>query len=89
MQMGVAPSRLYYANGSRGTQAGLALGAKLWRAPWVVQGIAVSGGEPEKIHRAVRIAGEAARLIGIDVTVAAGRACQRQQLHWPGLRRVD
>ena len=67
--MCAAPSRLYYANGSRGTQAGLALGAKLWRAPWVVQGIAVSGGEPEKIHRAVRIAGEAARLIGVDASI--------------------
>lgn len=64
-----APSRLYYANGSRGTQAGLALGAKLWRAPWVVHGIAVSGGEPEKIHRAVRIAGEAAQLVDADVAV--------------------
>jgi D-cysteine desulfhydrase family pyridoxal phosphate-dependent enzyme len=67
VRMGIAPSRLYYANGSRGTQAGLALGAKVWWAPWTVQGIAVSGGEPEKIHRAVRIAGEAARLIGADV----------------------
>lgn len=28
-QMSEAPSRLYYANGSRGTQAGLVLGAKL------------------------------------------------------------
>jgi 1-aminocyclopropane-1-carboxylate deaminase/D-cysteine desulfhydrase-like pyridoxal-dependent ACC family enzyme len=35
----------------------------------VVHGIAVSGGEPEKIHRAVRIANEAARLIDSAVEV--------------------
>jgi len=69
VDQGVTPTRLYYANGSRGTQAGLALGAKLWRAPWVVQGIAVSGGEPEKIHRAVRIANQAASLLGVDVVL--------------------
>jgi 1-aminocyclopropane-1-carboxylate deaminase/D-cysteine desulfhydrase-like pyridoxal-dependent ACC family enzyme len=68
-EQGEAPSRLYYANGSRGTQAGLVLGAKLWCAPWIVQGIAVSGGEPEKIHRAVRIANQSADLLGVDVSV--------------------
>jgi D-cysteine desulfhydrase family pyridoxal phosphate-dependent enzyme len=58
---GVQPSRLYYASGSRGTQAGLTLGAKLCDAPYGVTGIAVSGGEPEKIERARRIANEAAQ----------------------------
>ena len=57
---GIAPSRLYYASGSRGTQAGLTLGAKLCGAPYRVYGVAVSGGEPEKIERAKRIANEAA-----------------------------
>jgi D-cysteine desulfhydrase family pyridoxal phosphate-dependent enzyme len=57
---GVSPSRLYYASGSRGTQAGLTLGAKLCKAPYRVYGVAVSGGEPEKIERARRIANEAA-----------------------------
>jgi D-cysteine desulfhydrase family pyridoxal phosphate-dependent enzyme len=59
-EMGVAPSRLYYASGSRGTQAGLTLGAKLCEAPYRVYGVAVSAGEPEKIERAKRIANEAA-----------------------------
>lgn len=68
-ELGIAPSRLFYANGSRGTQAGLVLGAKIFHAPYVVQGIAVSEGEPEKIQRAVRIANEAAALLGIDVRV--------------------
>jgi 1-aminocyclopropane-1-carboxylate deaminase/D-cysteine desulfhydrase-like pyridoxal-dependent ACC family enzyme len=57
---GNEPARLYYASGSRGTQAGLTLGAKLCEAPYRVCGVAVSGGEPEKIERAKRIANEAA-----------------------------
>jgi D-cysteine desulfhydrase family pyridoxal phosphate-dependent enzyme len=57
---GITPARLYYASGSRGTQAGLTLGAKLCAAPYEVYGVAVSGGEPEKIERAKRIANEAA-----------------------------
>ncbi len=58
--MAVSPSRLYYASGSRGTQAGLTLGALLCEAPYRVYGVAVSAGEPEKIERAKRIANEAA-----------------------------
>lgn len=61
----VSPSRLYYASGSRGTQAGLTLGAKLCGAPYRVYGVAVSGGEPEKIERAKRIANEAATRLGL------------------------
>ena len=60
----VSPARLYYASGSRGTQAGLTLGAKLCEAPYRVYGVAVSGGEPEKIERAKRIANEAATRLG-------------------------
>ena len=60
---GIAPSRLYYASGSRGTQAGLTLGARLCEAPYGVYGVAVSAGEPEKIERARRIGNEAAALL--------------------------
>ena len=63
--MAVAPSRLYYASGSRGTQAGLTLGAMLCEASYRVCGVAVSAGEPEKIERAKRIANEAATRLGI------------------------
>jgi D-cysteine desulfhydrase family pyridoxal phosphate-dependent enzyme len=59
-EMGVSPTRLYFASGSRGTQAGLTLGAKLCGAAYQVTGVAVSAGEPEKIERAKRIANEAA-----------------------------
>lgn len=66
-ELGVAPDRLLYASGSRGTQAGLALGAAIFRAPWSVQGIAVSGGEEVKRVKAVRIANEAAGRLGVAV----------------------
>lgn len=62
---GITPSRLYYASGSRGTQAGLTLGAKLCDAPYEAYGVAVSAGEPEKIERAKRIANEAAARLGL------------------------
>ncbi len=70
-QMGEAPSHLYYASGSRGTQAGLALGAKAYSAPYRLYGIAVSGGDPEKTERAVAIANEAAALLGIPARLSA------------------
>jgi D-cysteine desulfhydrase family pyridoxal phosphate-dependent enzyme len=59
----IIAQRLYYASGSRGTQAGLTLGAKLCGTPYQVYGVAVSAGEPEKIERARRIANEAAALL--------------------------
>ncbi len=64
------PSRLYYASGSRGTQAGLTFGAKLCEAPYQVYGVAVSAGEPEKIERAKRIANEAAALLKLPERLA-------------------
>lgn len=63
------PTRLYFASGSRGTQAGLTLGAKWHGAPYAVYGVAVSGGESFKRDRALRIANEAARLAQVDVEV--------------------
>ena len=68
---GEGPSRLYYANGSRGTQAGLVLGAKLYHAPYRVQGIAVSPGDAEKRLRGAAIANEAAERLGVAVRVGA------------------
>lgn len=64
------PTRLYYASGSRGTQAGLTLGAAWCEAPYQVYGVAVSGGEPWKRERALRIANEAASLAGISTRLA-------------------
>lgn len=67
--IGSSPSRLYYASGSRGTQAGLTLGAKLSAAPYELWGIAVSAGEPEKIERARHAANDAAVLLGVATRV--------------------
>lgn len=63
--IGVSPRRLYYASGSRGTQAGLTLGALACEAPYEVYGVAVSAGEAEKIERARRIGNEAAERLGL------------------------
>jgi D-cysteine desulfhydrase family pyridoxal phosphate-dependent enzyme len=67
--MGERAARLYFASGSRGTQAGLTLGAKVFSAPYAVTGIAVSGGEPWKRERALRIANAAADLAKVDARV--------------------
>src|SRR5262249_12453425 len=69
--MGESPCRLYYAAGSRGTEAGLVLGAKLYAAPYRLCGIAISSSGPEKTARAVRIANEAAALMGVSTRVDA------------------
>ncbi|HEY8601153.1 MAG TPA: D-cysteine desulfhydrase family protein [Thermomicrobiales bacterium] len=61
--LGLAPQRLYYANGSRGTQAGLVLGQKMFSAPYAVHGIGVSGGDEIKRVRALQIANEASALL--------------------------
>ena len=66
---GVSPSRVYYASGSRGTQAGLTLGAKACDAPYRLHGVAVSAGEPEKTQRAQAAANGAAALLGIPTRV--------------------
>lgn len=68
----IRPSRLYYASGSRGTQAGLTLGARLCEAPYRVYGVAVSAGEAEKIERARRIANEAAARLGLAERLQLG-----------------
>lgn len=67
--MGERPARLYFASGSRGTQAGLTLGAKWCHAPYAVYGVAVSGGESFKRERAHRIANQAATLAAINTSV--------------------
>jgi 1-aminocyclopropane-1-carboxylate deaminase/D-cysteine desulfhydrase-like pyridoxal-dependent ACC family enzyme len=62
-------SSLYYASGSRGTQAGLTLGRKLSDAPYELWGVAVSAGEPEKIERARKAANDAAALMNVSTRV--------------------
>ncbi|HUZ02198.1 MAG TPA: D-cysteine desulfhydrase family protein [Thermomicrobiaceae bacterium] len=68
-QAGEAPTRLYYASGSRGTQAGLVLGAKLYGAPYHVVGVAVSPVDPSRDSHALEIIDEAAERIRAGVRV--------------------
>jgi D-cysteine desulfhydrase family pyridoxal phosphate-dependent enzyme len=68
-EMGVSPRRLYYASGSRGTQAGLVLGAKLYGAPYEVYGVAVSPGVGDRSARAAAIIEQAADKLGATVTL--------------------
>jgi D-cysteine desulfhydrase family pyridoxal phosphate-dependent enzyme len=76
--MQLAPTRLYYASGSRGTQAGLELGSRLFSAPYRLFGIAVSGGEEEKRLRAARIANEAGARLGAEVNIVAAELATNQ-----------
>ena len=71
--LGVEPRRVYFASGSRGTQAGLTLGGHLLGVGYELHGVAVSGGEPEKIERARRVAAEAAGLLGAGDSVREAR----------------
>jgi D-cysteine desulfhydrase family pyridoxal phosphate-dependent enzyme len=75
---GLSPSLLYYASGSRGTQAGLELGARLFSPPYQLRGVAVSGGEAEKRVRAARIANEAAAMLGVEVALRPDELTTRQ-----------
>jgi D-cysteine desulfhydrase family pyridoxal phosphate-dependent enzyme len=82
--MNERPARLYYASGSRGTAAGIVLGAKLWNAPYEPYGVAVSGGESFKIQRAMRIANGAADKIGTTMRVEAHELFTDQGYIGPG-----
>ena len=76
--MQIAPTRMYYASGSRGTQAGLELGSRLFSPPYQLHGIAVSGGEEEKRVRAARVATEAAALLGAEVSIVPEELVTRE-----------
>ena len=69
--MGVAPSRLYYANGSRGTQAGIVLGARAVEAAYRPIGVLVSPNSAEKEARSLEIANVAAERLGLDLRLTA------------------
>ncbi len=84
---GERPTRLYVAAGSRGTAAGLVLGARMAGAPYAVHGVAVSGGDPAKSADAAEIANGAAALAGSSVRVTAGDFETDQSQIGPGYGR--
>ena len=65
----VHADRLYYASGSRGTEAGLELGARMFGCTYRLHGVAVSAGEEEKQVRAARLVNEAARMLQLSIQV--------------------
>jgi 1-aminocyclopropane-1-carboxylate deaminase/D-cysteine desulfhydrase-like pyridoxal-dependent ACC family enzyme len=77
--LGARPSRVYFGSGSRGTQAGLTLGAHLAQPGYRLYGVAVSAGEPEKVERARRVARECAVLLGADTSVTSAEFFTDQQ----------
>jgi D-cysteine desulfhydrase family pyridoxal phosphate-dependent enzyme len=62
---GEAPSRLYFATGSMGTQAGLVVGARAFSAPFVVYGVAVEHPVEQLIADGVALAKGTAELLGL------------------------
>ncbi|MGH8336945.1 MAG: D-cysteine desulfhydrase family protein, partial [Gammaproteobacteria bacterium] len=69
--LGVAPRWLYYASGSRGTQAGLVLGGRMFSASFELQGLAISHEQPGDIERAIQVVNQAAALLGVSIQVNA------------------
>jgi D-cysteine desulfhydrase family pyridoxal phosphate-dependent enzyme len=63
---GEAPTRLYFATGSMGTQAGLVVGARAFSAPFVVYGVAVEHPVEQLIADGAALANGTAELLGLD-----------------------
>jgi D-cysteine desulfhydrase family pyridoxal phosphate-dependent enzyme len=82
--MGWHADRLYYASGSRGTQAGLELGSRLFGASFKLCGIAISGGERMKQIRAAALVNDASRLLGSLVNVSAPELVTAEDHLGPG-----
>lgn len=76
--MGVRADRLFYAAGSRGTQAGLLLGARIHGSSWSAHGVAVSPGEEAKRERAAGLVRDAAAILGAEVEIPAGEITSDQ-----------
>jgi len=83
-QMGEAPTHLYVATGSRGTQGGLVLGKELFSAPYKIMGISVSGGAEEKKARGVQIVKEASNAIGVSSAVSTEDLMSDEEYVGPG-----
>jgi D-cysteine desulfhydrase family pyridoxal phosphate-dependent enzyme len=71
MRAGDAPSRLYAATGSLGTQAGLVVGARAFTAPFSVYGVAVEQTVERLVAEGVALANATATRIGLDEQFAA------------------
>jgi D-cysteine desulfhydrase family pyridoxal phosphate-dependent enzyme len=82
--MGLAATRLYYAAGSRGTQAGIVLGSRFHTAPWTPHGVAVSPGDPDKTTRAIELAAAAATLLDSPIQLHRDDFITHQEYYGAG-----
>lgn len=64
-EMGIRADRVYFAAGSRGTQAGLELARRLDGSSWLPRGVAVSPGDEQKARLARELVRGAADLLGV------------------------
>jgi D-cysteine desulfhydrase family pyridoxal phosphate-dependent enzyme len=69
--LGEAPTRLYFATGSMGTQTGLVVGARAFNAPFAIQGIADEEIGAEWKTAALSLIAATADLIGLRATFSA------------------
>jgi D-cysteine desulfhydrase family pyridoxal phosphate-dependent enzyme len=81
---GHTATRLYYAAGSRGTQAGIVLGSRIHQTSWVPHGIAVSPGDPDKTTRAIELATGAAEILGSLVRLSRADVITHQEYYGTG-----
>lgn len=65
-EVGEAPTSLYFASGSLGTQAGLVAGARAFSAPFAIEGVAVLHPVEQLIERCAVLATQTAELVGLD-----------------------
>ncbi|HQY30045.1 MAG TPA: D-cysteine desulfhydrase family protein, partial [Thermomicrobiales bacterium] len=65
--LGETPRWLYFASGSRGTQAGIVLGMRLFEVPGEPRGICISLNNTEAQQRALANANIAAEIVGSDI----------------------
>jgi D-cysteine desulfhydrase family pyridoxal phosphate-dependent enzyme len=82
--LGMVATRLYYAAGSRGTQAGIVLGSRIHHASWTPHGIAVSPGDPDKTTRAIELATGGAELLGSPIRLERQDIITHQEYYGEG-----
>jgi len=82
--LGIAPTWIV-ASASGGTQAGLVLGAKVLETPWRVLGVTSIVWQDQPMSEKIAdLATEAARLLGLDVTVAPADVLNSDRFVGPG-----
>jgi D-cysteine desulfhydrase family pyridoxal phosphate-dependent enzyme len=84
LERGHSVDHLYLSSGSGGTQGGLLLGARMYSAPYRVVGVSPGGPADGVRASVVRAANEGARLLGLDLTIAASEAIVHDEYVGPG-----